>query len=164
LVKVLIAVDGSQATDAAVALVANVFAPHVDGAVSITLFHVAESLPDDLFRGDAARAAEFQKMCDDFDAERKREGERLLDRQRQALLEAGIAEADVERKLVARDSRPGAGKVMAAMAIIEEMRAGNYDVVCLGRRGAGGAEGSFLGSVAEKVLREARGRTVWVVD
>ena len=163
--KVLLAVDGSQATNAAVALVARIFAPHVDGGAAITLFHVAESLPDDLLRaGDAARAAEFRKMSDDFDAQRKREGERLLDRQRQALLDAGIAEAGIERKLVTRDTRPGAGKVMAAIAIIEEMRAGEYDIVCLGRRGASGAEGSFLGSVAEKVLREARGRTVWVVD
>jgi len=163
-VKVLLAVDGSRATDAAVALVAKVFAPHVDGDAAIALFHVAESLPDDLLRGNAARAAEFQKVSDDFDADRKREGERLLDRQRQTLLDAGIAEAGIERKLVTRDTRPGAGKVMAAIAIIEEMRAGKYDIVCLGRRGAGGAEGSFLGSVAEKVLREARGRTVWVVD
>jgi nucleotide-binding universal stress UspA family protein len=165
-VKVLLAVDRSKATDAAVAFVAKVFSPHVDGAVAITLFHVAESLRDEMLPAsrDDVRAAELQKVMEHLDAERKQEGERLLDAQRQALLDAGLAEADIERKLVTRESLPGAGKVMASLAIIEEMKAGAYDVVCLGRRGASGAAGSFLGSVAEKVLREARGRTVWVVD
>lgn len=164
--KVLLAVDRSKATDVAVAFVAKVFAPHVEGAAAITLFHVAESLRDEMltFTHDAVRADELHKVMEHIEAERKQEGERLLERQRQALMDASIAEADIERKLVTRESLPGAGKVMASLAIIEEMKAGDYDVVCLGRRGASGAEGSFLGSVAEKVLREARGRTVWVVD
>ena len=53
---------------------------------------------------------------------------------------------------------------MAALAIIEEMQGGQYDLVVLGRRGASPAAESFVGSVTEKVLREARGKTVWVVD
>ena len=164
--KVLVAVDGSHATQDAVDFVAETFARSANRSVSIVLFHVVESLPDDLLTWAASseRDAAHQKVCADLAADRKAAGERPLADRRQTLIDAGIAEADVERKLIVRESRPGAGKVVAALSIIEEMRAGGYDVVCLGRRGASGAEGSFLGSVAEKVLREARGRTVWVVD
>jgi hypothetical protein len=70
-------------------------------------------------------------------------------------------------KLVVREGRPEARKVVAALAIIEELNRGPYEIVCLGRRGtgaAGTAMSSFPGSVAEKVLRSAQGKTVWVVD
>jgi len=142
------------------------FAGRPPGADSVTLFHVLESLPDELVKrtGDADHAETYRKVCRDLDADSKVKGEALLVEQKQSLVDAGVAESDIERKLILRESHPGAGKVVASLAIIEEMHAGGYDVVCLGRRGETGAAGSFLGSVAEKVLREARGRTVWVVD
>ncbi|MFQ5732931.1 MAG: universal stress protein [Planctomycetaceae bacterium] len=164
--NVLVAVDRSQATDRAVEFVGRMIAPHGDGAVTVTLFHVIESLPEELLthaeRSEHAEA--YRRVCTDWDNNRSSDGRDLLERHKATLQAAGVAEADVVCKLVERESRPGAGKVIASLAIIEEMRAGDYQIVCLGRRGDSGAAGSFLGSVAEKVLREAHGRTIWVVD
>ncbi len=44
------------------------------------------------------------------------------------------------------------------------MKKGDYQVVCVGRRGTSSAQGSFPASMAEKILQESRGRTIWVVD
>lgn len=164
--KVLVSVDRSDASERAVEFAGRMFAPHPAGSASITLFHVVESLPDDLLLGATAstHAQAYRQVCDDLDASRLAEGRALLERQQAALQRAGVAEGDISCKLVERETRPGAGKVIASLAVIEEMRAGDYQIVCLGRRGATGAAGSFLGSVAEKVLREAQEHTIWVVD
>jgi nucleotide-binding universal stress UspA family protein len=50
------------------------------------------------------------------------------------------------------------------LAIIEEMRQGNYDLVVIGRRGASATIPTLVGGVAEKIAREAYGRTLWIVD
>jgi nucleotide-binding universal stress UspA family protein len=51
-----------------------------------------------------------------------------------------------------------------AIAIIEEMRQGIYDLVVIGRRGASATIPSLVGRVAEKIAREAYGWTLWIVD
>ena len=53
---------------------------------------------------------------------------------------------------------------LPALAIIQEMKQGNYDTVVIGRRGTSARVESFLGGVAEKVAREAYGRTLCIVD
>lgn len=164
--NVLLAVDRSPATANAVEFLGRVLGGTTAKEHTITLFHVVESLPDDFLArvSSPETLAEYEKVSEDWTFARNSEGERLLDELQKTLAAAGFPESGVQKKLVTRESRPGSGKVIAALAIIQEMQSGDYEVVCLGRRTAAGAEGSFLGSVAEKVLREARGRTVWVVD
>jgi len=165
-VNVLLAIDGSHATQKAVRFMGTLFGKAQPEGLSITLFHVVESLPEDFRRRATAsqQADQYQQVAEDWVAARKTAGEKLLAEQKTALTSSGIPDEVVEQKLIMRESLPGSEKVIAARAIIDEMTTGEYELVCLGRRGASGAEGSFLGSVAEKVLRQARGRTVWVVD
>lgn len=162
--KVLLPVDQSQASVKAVLFAAKLLAGH-KGEAKVTLLHVAESIPDFLLAGRGGQSAQiYGKVVEDWEAEQKSSGEALLEGHRKSLVDAGLSASAVQTKLVVRESRPEACKVVAALSIIEEMQAGNYSVVCLGRRGSTAAEGAFPGSVAEKVLREAAGRTVWVVD
>jgi nucleotide-binding universal stress UspA family protein len=168
-VNILLAIDRSTASNKAVGFVADVFGGAGRGDLKITLLHVAESPPDELLfvTGDPAKQAQYRKLAEELEQASRAEGERLLVEKQQALVATGLPPAAVGTKLIVRDSRPEARKVVAALAIIDEMQQGVYDVVCLGRRGtgAGGAAmSSFPGSVAEKVLRSAQGRTVWVVD
>ncbi len=163
--KILIAVDGSPATDKAVAFAADML-KHNAANASITLFHVVESLPEFLLGRAGGKQSDdvYRRVVGEWEAENKSAGERMLAAQEQVLLKAGLPQKSVTKKLVSRESRPESIKVVAALSIIEEMQQGNYDVVCLGRRGDSGIDSVFPGSVAEKVLREAQGRTVWVVD
>ena len=167
--NILLTIDRSPASDKAVRFVADVFGRSGRDDVKITLLHVAESPPDELLfvTGDPAKQAQYRKLAEELEQASRTDGERLLAERQQVLAAAGLPASAVGTKLIVRDSRPEARKVVAALAIIEEMQHGPYDVVCLGRRGtgAGGAAmSSFPGSVAEKVLRSAQGKTVWVVD
>jgi nucleotide-binding universal stress UspA family protein len=166
MLNILLAVDDSGASEKAVAFVGEIFGQRVGGGFSVTLLHVIESLPEFVLTR-AARpgtGTAFREVVDEWQTVGRDEGEQLLNEKRQSLLNLGIPQDALQTKLVVKDALPEAKKVVAALAIIEEMKAGPYSAVCLGRRGATAAAGSFLGSVAEKVLREAEGTTVWVVD
>lgn len=164
--KILLAIDGSATTEKAVRFVGKIFGPRGGEGTSITLLHVVESLPEFLLSraAEGEQADAYRRVWREWEETNRENAERLLEEQKQVLVAAGINESAVETRLVHREARPEATKVVAALALIGEMKSGDYDVVCLGRRGSTGAEGTFLGSVAEKILREAQGRTVWVVD
>ena len=161
--NILLAVDGTEASRTAVQFVASTVSKST-GNLKITLYHVVETLPEYLLAKGTDGGPVYRQVIDDLTATRKSEGERLLQKQREVLVAAGIPDSAIHAKLEVRDCLPEAKRVVAAIAIIEEMNAGNFDVVALGRCGSTSMERSFMGSVAEKVLREARGRTVWVID
>jgi nucleotide-binding universal stress UspA family protein len=162
-VNILLPVDGSAASRHAVQFVGSIVAG-MSTKPNVTLYHVVETLPEYLLTRGTESGSGYRQVIDDLTATRKVEGERLLQEQRQTLEAAGVPQSTIHAKLEIRDALPEAKKVVAAIAIIEEMKAGNYDVVAMGRRGSSSAEGTFVGTVAEKVLREARGRTIWVID
>jgi nucleotide-binding universal stress UspA family protein len=166
IVKILLAVDKSAASDKAVGFVGGMLAGRGSGDVSLTLLHIVESIPEFLVdhRGSSLAKEVYRQVIDECETAHRHEGEQLLDQHRLALIDAGVPEKAIDIKLVVKESRPEAKKVIAALSIIEEMKRGDYPIVALGRRGSSAAEGSFLGSVAEKVLRESNGRTVWVID
>ena len=133
--NVLVAVDASETSVRAVDFVGRMFGAAPPAGLSVTVLHVAHAEGDD----------------------------KLLASSQDRLTKAGVPAGQIRTRRVVKQSLPEAQRVAAALAIIEEMQAGPYEVVVLGRRGAAAVADTFLGSVAEKVLREARGRTVWVV-
>lgn len=163
--RVLVAIDDSEASANTFRFVGDVLG-RTKPEISITLFHVVETLPDALMAPGIPQplGTAYQQVIADVAARRKTEGERLLDAQANVLREAGIPSDRITVKLGTRSSRPESVKVATALAIIDEMNAGNFEVVCLGRRGRSSTQGVFPASMAEKILREAKGRTVWVVD
>ncbi len=164
--KVLIAVDGSDVSRKAVAFAGNVLGRRAERDVEVTLFHVAESLPEFLLHrgGAGGTAASLRQAAEEWAETNRLAGERLLTADREALLQAGIPAPALQTKLCRKEAPPEASRVMAAIAIIEEMRHGNYDVVVIGRRGASATIPTLVGGVAEKIAREAYGRTLWIVD
>lgn len=164
--KILLAIDASEASRKAVAFVAKCFVGGAPSDLSITLLHVVDSLPDFIISrsSDPAAAPAFREVATEWAASSRNEGEKLVASCALKLTSSGIPGTALNQKLVTRDALPEARKVVAALTIIEEMQSGKYDVVCLGRRGTSAATGAFPGSVAEKILREAIGTTVWVVD
>jgi nucleotide-binding universal stress UspA family protein len=165
-VKVLIAIDDSDVSRKAVAFAARILGRRVDKDVEITLFHVVESLPEYIlarsYQGGAGSA--FRQVAEEWAESNRTNGERLLTEQRQALVTAGFPTAQLHTKMIEKEGRPESRRVITALAIIEEMKGGGYDIVVIGRRGASAAIETFLGSVAEKIAREAQGCTLWIVD
>lgn len=162
--KVLVCVDHSDSSRKAVAFVGRVLGTCSASDLKITLFHVAEFLPEFVLTDSAEPGLTPRSLAEKWGARARQDGEQLLNEQMSALSGAGIPATALETRLIATDCLPESRKVAAALSIIEEMKSGAYDVVCIGRRGASQLTSSFIGGVAEKILREAAGRTVWVVD
>ena len=164
--RILIGIDGSPATVKAIRFVSELFGKTRSADLRITLMHVTQSIPDENLSPGIPKSlgTDYQRIMDEAKATRKAQGDKLLQEQSLALQAAGIPSDQISTKLEVSSARPESSEVAAALAIINEMNSGNYEVVCIGRRGTTAAHGVFLTSLAEKVLREARGRTVWVVD
>lgn len=131
---------------------------------SVTVFHVAELLPEYLLRDHPAPGLPPRDLASAWGDKAQAQGRQLLADAKQALVKAGVPAGSLNEKLSLTNCLPEAKKVAAALSIIDEIREGRYDVVCLGRRGASQLESSFIGGVAEKVIRECQGKTVWLVD
>lgn len=162
-VKVLLAVDNSDVSRRAVAFAANLLGKRSDRDVEVTVYHVVETVPEFVLAG-SQQATALRELADEWAEKNRSAGERLLAEYRETLTHAGIPAPAVQTKLGQKEGRPEAGRVVAALAIIDEMQQGNYDLVVLGRRGASATIPTLLGGVAEKVAREAHGRTICIVD
>jgi len=73
-----------------------------------------------------------------------------------------LIQAGMEPDLI--KSKFGVKKLEIADAILEEAELGKYDTLILGRRGLSRVREVFSGSVSTKVVREARGCAVVVVE
>ncbi len=164
--KVLIAVDGSEASRKVVAFAGKMFGGRTARDAEVVVFHVVDAVPEFLLPhgGTGGGASPLRQAADEWAETNRLAGERLLTESRDALIRAGIPAPSVQTKLGRREALPEASRVVAAIALIEEMRQGNYDIVVVGRRGASASIPSLVGSVAEKIAREAYGRTLWIVD
>lgn len=164
--KVLVAVDDSEVSRKAVSFVGKLLGHRAEADVSVTLFHVVESLPEFILARTGTMETEnaFRQVADEWAETSRSLGEKLLAEQSLTLAAAGIPPAKVNTKLCHKEGRPEARRVLAALAIIDEMKQGKYDLVVIGRRGNSATNESFIGGVAEKVAREAHGRALLIVD
>jgi nucleotide-binding universal stress UspA family protein len=163
-VNVLICLDHSASSRKAVEFAGRVLGKASIAGLSVTLFHVAELLPEYLLTDQPAPGLTSRELAKMWEERARGQGERLLQENRQFLIQAGLPREAVREKLSTTSCLPEAKKVASALAIIDEVTSSPYDVVCLGRRGATELKSSIIGGVAEKVIRECQGKTVWLVD
>ncbi len=161
--KVLLPVDRSEASSKAVQFVGKLLAGR-GGQDQVTIYHVAEFLPEFVLTDIPEAGLTTRSLAERWATRAKSDGETLLAEQKQALIAAGVAAEMVQTKIELKDCLPESKKVAAALTIIAEMQHNAYDLVCMGRRGASAMSHSLIGGVTEKVLREAQGRSILVVD
>jgi nucleotide-binding universal stress UspA family protein len=83
--------------------------------------------------------------------------QRLLEKHREQMTTAGIAENDLRLKTQPR-------MLGVAKDILEFSYAGHYDAVILGRRGLSGLEDVFIGSVSANIVNNSKDIPIWLVD
>jgi len=162
-VNVLVCVDRSEASRKVVRVVADLLKGR-SGPDQVTVYHVAEFLPEFLLSDHPEPGMTSRGLAERWAGKAKADGERVLAERKQELIAGGVAADAVQIKLDLKDCLPESKKVVAALAIIDEMQHGNYDLVCIGRRGASELVMSINGGVTEKVIRGAHGRSMLVVD
>ena len=159
--NVLIAVDGSRNSRRAVEYAGNVFAPNPEAR--LVLYQILPAISrmnldkEEIKTIDSRKVerpdlaglywrTEAEDKMNEFFAEAK-----------DLLVQAGVKPEQIRSKF-------GVKKLEVADAILEEAELGKYDTLILGRRGLSRVREVFSGSVSTKVVREARGCAVVVVE
>lgn len=164
--KVLVTLDTSAAANKVLTFVGQIFGQAARPGLEITLFHVVETLPEFILSRTktSSAGAAFQQVADEWAKSNHSSAEKLLAEATRQLTTTGIPAAAIKTKLVTRDALPESARVVAALAVIAELQSGNYDVIVAGRRSNADLVETIIGGVAEKVVRAAHGKTVWIVD
>lgn len=149
-VKVMLAVDGSEASLRAVDHLTFMLGGNQN--IKVTLFHVVPTFSDYC-------VINFDEKESDIGEIVARGARRCIDHFYAHALhkfkEAGLKDNQIELKVVKR-------AVNVGKAILDHARHGDYGTVVIGRRGVNNA--FFMGSVSKYVLDKISGRAVWVVS
>ena len=157
--KFLIALDSSEGAWHAVDYVAETFGK--TPAVQVTLLHILSGLPpafwdDGHILGDKERQAR-QRLVGNWQTEQEKRWQDLVQKAHGRLTAAGFHQEAVTNKF-----KPKYYDV--AEDILTEAATGGYDTILLGRRGLGMAKALLLGSVTTKVVQNAKGCAVTIVE
>ena len=157
--KVVIALDSSEGAWRAVEYVAEAFG-HTPG-VQVTLLHVLSGLPpafwDDGHILEEKEKASRQRLVAGWQKEQEKKWQGLVKKAHERLTKAGVPKDAVVNKFKPKDYD-------VAEDILSEAEAGNFDTIVMGRRGLGMAKTLLLGSVTHKVVQNAKGCAVIIVE
>jgi nucleotide-binding universal stress UspA family protein len=166
MLKLLVALDGSESSNRAVEHAARVVA--AGGSVSVTLFHTCPYPPARLETGGAENPGR-ERAIEEAQRERRREweqesGERVEEQlfapARRVLIEAGLPEGAIGiRSRFDVDAQPD-----VARAIVSEAADVGADAVVMGRHGHSRLKRLLLGSVSSQVVEQLEDRAVWIVE
>ncbi|RPJ70039.1 MAG: universal stress protein, partial [Desulfobacteraceae bacterium] len=152
--KILVAVDRSPQSRAAVDYAARMHA--LIPELGFTLFHVhppiSQFLLDEAKR-DAQARVELKKIV----ARNAEASDGLLAGLKEAMLRTGVAEGSVE--IMAQARHQGVAK-----DILDVAQSSLYDAILIGRRGIGGLQKLFMGSVSAHLIENSALIPVWMVD
>jgi len=148
--RVLMAIDGSENALRAVDH-AGFMLSGTDCQVTIfhTMRHLRRFVPQEVLD----EAPELEEL---WKTKAGQEIEPFMTKAKEMLLQAGISESQISKKIVD-------GSRSAASDILEEARNGGYGTIVIGRRGISGVQEFFMGSVSSKVLQNSTAMAVWIV-
>ena len=159
--NVLIAVDGSRNSLRAVEYTGRIFAPNPEAR--LVLFHILPAisrmnLDKKEIKTIDARKAERPDLAGLYwQLEAEEKISKFFAEATNVLVQAGVNPEQIKSKF-------GVKKGEIPEAILEEVDLGNYETLVLGRRGLSRVREFFMGSISTKVVREARGCAVCVVE
>lgn len=145
--KLLIAIDGSPSSMAAVDFVAD----NISGNdYSVGLIHVIRGfgslVPDN---------PEFLMPAENVELAHNEMLE-LFSGVKEKLIKSGFDEQHIRQRIIT-------GVYSRAGAIVEEAKAGDYGTIVIGRKGLSRVEEFFMGRVCNKVIHSGREFSVWVI-
>jgi nucleotide-binding universal stress UspA family protein len=147
--RVLLAIDHSDNALKAVDYVGRILSCHREA--DITMIYVINEPSVDIMPDNKARQQYVEEM--------KEKTLEFVESIASHLSNWGIRKENIHLKILS------CAKVTSvAEAVLQELRQGKYETVVVGRRGGSKREEFLFGSVSNKIIREAKGCTVWVVE
>jgi len=157
--KVVIALDSSEGAWRAVEYVAEAFGQ--TPGVQVTLLHVLSGLPpafwDDGHILEEKEKESRQRLVAGWQKEQEKKWQGLVKKAHDRLTKAGVFKDAVVNKFTPK-------YFDVAEDILREAEAGSFDTIVMGRRGLGMAKNLLLGSVTHKVVQNAKGCAVIIVE
>jgi nucleotide-binding universal stress UspA family protein len=147
--RVLIAIDHSENALKAVDYVGKILSCH--GDADVTLLHVINEPSADIMPDRADRERHVAQMKQKTLAFMEDIGTRL-------------SSWSFPRERIHVRIQSCVKATSVAGAVLQELGRGKYETVVVGRRGVSKREEFLFGSVSNKIVREARDCTVWVVE
>lgn len=160
--KILVAVDGSDNAMDAVRYVGGIVG--AEPGFRVQLLYI-ETLPErDLYPDEAA----WREAC----VKEEHDMRAFLVACRDLLVETGLDAERISERYIGscRSPLPREDEVCfspgesVTKGILDVQRDGGFGTVALGRRGLTKAEEFLCGSVSNRIIREARGCAVWIVE
>jgi len=160
--RILLAVDESENSHRVVQYVGSLLRRTPD--VDVTLFHVLKPMPRGLLEHGGSEnptAEEYLSMQLREEQEawirQERESEcHILKKACETLEQSGFDLSRVAVKYGHEDD--------IARNILEEARSGHHDTIVVGRHGTSRIKQIFGGGVTDRLLRDAKGFAIWVVE
>jgi nucleotide-binding universal stress UspA family protein len=157
--KVVIALDSSEGAWGAVEYVGEAFGQ--TPGVQVTLLHVLSGLPpafwDDGHILEEKEKESRQRLVAGWQQEQEKKWQGLVKKAHDHLTKAGVSKDALVNKF-----KPKGYDV--AEDILSEAGAGRFNTIVMGRRGLGLAKSLLLGSVTNKVVQNAKGCAVIIVE
>ena len=157
--KILIALDSSEGAWRAVDYVAEAFGK--TPGVQVTLLQVLSDLPpafwDDGHILEEKEKESRQRLVAGWQKEQEKKWQGLVKKAHERLTKAGMPKDAVDNKFKPKDYD-------VAEDILNEAEAGSFDTIVMGRRGLGMAKTLLLGSITHKVVQNAKGCAVIIVE
>lgn len=151
--QILLAYDNSQQALKAVEYLGQMF-NRVDN-VKVTLFSVYEKIPEPDME-DTHFTSQVRARISALERE-KEKGRSHMDEAKKHLIRMGFRDDQITLKYVEK-------KKSVAKEIIDEVHAGGYGTVVLGRRGMSNLSGMLFGSVSSGVVGNLSGVTICIVE
>ncbi len=160
--RLLLAVDDSENAHRAVRYVGSLLTRTSE--VAITLFHVLKPVPRGLLEhGGSENPAIEEELSARLREDRatwirkERETEcPVLRKACDTLAQSGFDTSCVTLKFGHEDD--------VAANILEEARSGHHDTIAVGRRGISRVTRMFGGGVTDRLLRDAKGFAIWIIE
>jgi nucleotide-binding universal stress UspA family protein len=157
--KILVALDGSEGAWRAVEYVARTFGQ--TPGVEVTLFHILSGLPpafwDDGHVLQEKEREARERLVASWQADQEKNWQGLVSKAQDRLVAAGLPAAAVTARFKPKDYD-------VAEDLINEAESGGFSTIVMGRRGLGKAKALLLGSVTSKVVHNAKGCAVTIVE
>jgi nucleotide-binding universal stress UspA family protein len=152
--KILIAVDGSAASDRAVDYVGLMQEAMVKD-LKVVLYNAMTPIPPFMRKEGQSDTSTYRRVAE-LERRNRKAAQQVLDAARQRLLDRGFTEDRIEKKAMPRTAD-------AARDILFEAEHGIYDALVMGRRGLSKAQEIFVGSVTNKIVQHAERLPIWIV-
>ncbi len=160
--RILLAVDESENSDRVVEYVGSLLSQTPN--LLLTLFHVLKPMPRGLLEhGGSGNPVEEAQLSEQLHNEQeawiRKESEaecHVLKEACETLKQYGFDMSHVDLKYGHEDD--------IARSILEEARSGQHETIVVGRHGTSRIRQIFGGGTTDKVLREAKGFAIWVVE